>query len=104
MKVKSKKIILVMSLVLSLFLGLGSAFAATLNDLITLVNQEYTAGHMDFSTYDDLMFPLKDAKAPTSTADYVADLETFRVLVTAAAGSTIQSDAAQRLLSMASGL
>ena len=104
MKTKLKKTVLIMSLFLSPFLCLGSAFASTLNDVINLVNEEYAAGHMNDSSYDDLMLPLKDAKSPTNAADYTADLETFRVLVMAASGSTIQSDAAQKILSAAAGL
>lgn len=85
----------------SLSLFQGVAHATTIDEVITKVNQEYSAGHMDAATKTDLTATLSDAKKAPSAEARQAYIDTFKELLS---GGTITSEAASTLRSMANSL
>ena len=99
------KIALILGVLFALSLGgSGVAQATTVAQVQAQVDQEYAAGKMNADMYKDLTLTLKDVKYEASNAEHPYDVEAFKIIVSANSGSAIQTDAANRILTVAAGL
>ena len=98
---RSGKLMAIAGVMVGLSLTANLVEAKTVAEAKVQVDMEYAAGNMDESTYNDLKAILDSAVDQTSMMEAQ---EAFNVLIAVNAGSSIDSEAANRMMGTFDGL